>query len=158
MPAPVPWSEFETAAPLIAERTRWLLQQGANIAFLATVRPSGAPHVRPTGPVLAAGGVWGFIVNLSTKHNDLLTDGRFALHCIPAGTENLEVHLEGRAERIEDAARIDAVTAAAGRHLSNIESLFEFRLDRAQSTRWHNWPTRPWPEFTRWRASEVPDA
>jgi hypothetical protein len=148
----VSWVEFETASPLIAERSRWLLSEHY-VAFLATMRPSGAPQVRPIAPFFAEGALWALIVNLSSKHGDLLRDGRFALHFIPAGPENLEVHIEGRALRSEDTALASRIASGAERALHDFESLFELRVERAQSTRWQGWGTpQIRPEFVRWSA------
>ena len=147
------WTAFEADAPLLAERGRWLLAQHGGVAFLATLRANGAPQVRPIMPRLAQGSLWALIVTMSAKYGDLLRDPRYALHLIPAGSENLELHLEGRAVPCTDDTMRDAVAAEAGLTLHGFEALFELHIERAQSTRWDGWGTpAAWPEFTRWRA------
>ena len=149
------WGDLETAEPGLAAVGRWLLEQSNGVAFLATVRRDGSPQLRPIMPVLAGEGLWALIVSLSSKHRDLLNDGRFALHMIPAGEENKELHLAGRARRVEDAAERAAVAAAAGRDLHEFETVFELMPERATGTHWANWPTaESWPSYVRWRAEE----
>lgn len=150
MPNAVSWDALERASPLIAERARSLLSDHY-VAFLATVRQSGAPQVRPIAPFLAGGSLWALIVNLSSKHADLLRDDRYALHLTPSGPENVEVHIEGRALRNEDRELATAIAASTSRALHDFESLFELRVERAQSTRWTGWGTPAIdPEFIRW--------
>ena len=147
------WQQLEFAEPALAEQGRWLLTQNDGVAFLATVRRGGSPQVHPIMPYIAEGRLWALIVSLSSKHGDLLRDGRYALHAIPAGPENLELHLEGRARLDEDPAARAAVEAAAGRSTHDFESLFELGIERALGTRWSGWGTAAaWPEYTRWRA------
>lgn len=147
------WRDLEAAEPGLAADTRWLLEQAGGVAFLGTVRRDGSPQVRPIMPVVADGGLWALIVSMSSKHRDLVNDGRFALHMIPAGEDNREVHIAGRARRVEDADEIAAVTVAAGRELLEFETLFELLPERATGTHWAHWPTeRSWPSYVRWRA------
>ncbi len=92
-------------------------------------------------------------MSLSSKHGDLERDGRYALHLIPGGTENVELHIVGRATRLEDEGVRASVLGAAGRKGHEFESLFERGVERVQGTRWANWGTaEAWPEFTRWSA------
>jgi hypothetical protein len=148
------WSDLEAAEPQLAADARWLLEQARGVAFLATVRRDGAPQVRPIMPIVAGEGLWALIVSMSSKHRDLLRDGRFALHMIPAGDENREVHVAGRARLVEDADQVAAVAEAAGRDLLDFETLFELLPERATGTRWANWPTeQSWPSYVRWRAA-----
>ena len=149
------WETFEAAEPELAASGRWLLEQSNGIAFLATVRKDGSPQVRPIMPIVTAGGLWALIVSLSSKHRDLLNDGRFALHTIPAGEDNRELHLSGRARLVEDEAELAAVSEAAGRELAEFETLFELMPERATGTQWANWPTaQSWPSYVRWRAED----
>ena len=149
------WETLEAAEPELAASASWLLEQSNGVAFIATVRRDGSPQVRPIMPLIAHGGLWALIVSLSSKHRDLINDGRFALHTIPAGEQNRELHLSGRARLVEDAATIESVAAAAGRELHEFETVFELLLERATGTRWANWPTaESWPSYTRWRAED----
>ena len=153
------WADLEAAEPGLAEDGRWLLEQSNGVAFIATVRRDGSPQVRPIIPIVAGDGLWALIVSLSSKHRDLLNDGRFALHMIPAGEENRELHLSGRARLVEDEAERTALAEAAGRDLLDFETLFELMPERATGTRWANWPTeKSWPSYVRWSAGEGPGA
>jgi hypothetical protein len=72
----VPWADFEAAAPEMAAAGRGLLyQHGIGLAYLATIRPNGGPRLHPFCPILAVGGLWGFINHRSPKGRDLLRDG-----------------------------------------------------------------------------------
>jgi hypothetical protein len=147
------WRDLQEAEPQLAADAGWLLEQASGVAFLATVRRDGSPQVRPIMPLVAGDGLWALIVSKSSKHRDLLDDGRFALHMVPAGEENREVHIAGRARQVEDAGEVAAVAAAAGRELHQFETLFELLPERATGTRWANWPTeQSWPSYVRWRA------
>lgn len=147
------WCDLEAAEPGLAADARWLLEQANGVAFLATVRQDGAPQVRPIMPIITGDGLWALIVSMSSKHRDLLDDGRFALHMVPAGEDNREVHIAGRARHVDDADEVARVAAATGRELHEFERLFELLPERASGTRWANWPTeQSWPSYVRWRA------
>ena len=89
----------------------------------------------------------------SSKYGDLVRDGRFALHAIPAGEHNEECLISGRATVIDDAALWSAVSAASGGPRHDWEVLFALGVEKALGTRWHHWGTpAAWPTFTRWRA------
>ncbi|HXU24822.1 MAG TPA: pyridoxamine 5'-phosphate oxidase family protein [Tepidiformaceae bacterium] len=150
------WAEFEAAEPAIAlDGARLLRPTGDGIAFLATVRGDGGPRVHPVMPVLAAGRLHVFVVNLSPKHEDLLRDGRYALHALPPATGGEEFYVTGRARAIEATARRAEVVAASGGRLGlhDFESLFELDLRRVLHTVWANWGTaETWPEYRKWRS------
>ncbi len=135
---------------------RLLKPTGEGVAFLATTRRDGGPRVHPVVPVLAGERLHLFVVNLSPKHEDLLRDGRFALHAMPPPAGGEEFYLTGRARRVEDASRRTEVTAASGGRLGHrdFETLFELDLRRALYTHWRGWGTAAiMPEYRRWRSS-----
>src|SRR4051794_2743572 len=108
------WADLETTAPELAANGRRMLQQyGAPYGFLGTVSKRGAPRVHPVCPVVANGGLYVFVVNLSPKYRDLLREPRYALHAFPppsGGGE--EFYLSGSAAPIEsDAVRAEVVAA-----------------------------------------------
>src|SRR4051794_7341702 len=71
----VRWAELEAQAPELAAAGRRLLYQfGLGLGFLATVRPNGGPRLHPFCPIVAEGGLWGFIAP-SPKQHDLRRDG-----------------------------------------------------------------------------------
>ena len=72
----VRWGDLEQQAPELAAAGRRLLYQfGLGLGFLATVRPSGSPRLHPFCPIVAEGGLWGFI-GPSPKQQDLRREGR----------------------------------------------------------------------------------
>jgi pyridoxamine 5'-phosphate oxidase-like protein len=151
----VPWREFATAAPDLANAGRQLLNQfGVGLAFLATVRRDGAPRLHPVCPVLSDDRLFVLITATSPKRDDLLHDGRYALQTFPQpkpGSD--EFYVAGAATLIEDAAARAAVLRDA-RHLADeSETLFELHIDRAMHTRWeHVLTPRMRPVHRKWRA------
>src|SRR3954470_22213642 len=92
------WSEFETAAPELADVAGLLwpgpvaLHRGEApaegaaafaVAFLATVRHDGAPRLHPFCPILAAGRLIAAIPSTSPKGEDLRRDPRCVVHALP---------------------------------------------------------------------------
>ena len=56
------WADFEAAVPEMAAAARALLYaHGIGLAYVATIRPGGGPRLHPFCPILAVGGLWGFI-------------------------------------------------------------------------------------------------
>jgi hypothetical protein len=105
------WSEFDAAAPSLAEAGRDLLYQfGVGLGFLATVRADGGPRVHPVGPLLGDGGLHVFVVP-SPKQADLRHDGRFALHSFPCADGEDAFYVTGRATEVGD-ARLRAALAS----------------------------------------------
>jgi hypothetical protein len=50
------WSGFEGASPELAVAGKGLFAQfGVGLAYLATIRSDGAPHLRPMCPLIAEG-------------------------------------------------------------------------------------------------------
>ena len=153
------WADFEADAPTLADHARRLFygeSESLGRAYLATTRRDGGPRVHPVMPVLSDGGLYVFVVEMSPKRKDLERDGRFALHAYepPGGGE--EFYVTGNAQRVDDAARRAAVSAASGGALGNheFEWLFEFFPGRILHTRWADWGTaQTWPEYTKWPAA-----
>ncbi|MGI8691159.1 MAG: hypothetical protein ACR2M3_21470 [Thermomicrobiales bacterium] len=74
------WEAFEASVPAVAaEGKRLFYQYGVGLGFLATIRKDGGPRLHPICPIIAAGGLYAFIVP-SPKCADLRRDGRYALH------------------------------------------------------------------------------
>ncbi len=153
----VRWSEFEQAAPEIAAGgARLLYQFGLGLGFLATVRRDGAPRLHPFCPILAEGGLWGFI-GPSPKCGDLRRDGRFAIHSFPPEDVDDEFSVQGRAREVTDADTIAAVRATYTAPIqSSDETLFEFLIERALLATYSTRPSWP-PTYTRWIAPGAPD-
>jgi hypothetical protein len=147
------WAEFERSAPELAEAGRRLLYQfGLGLGFLATIRPSGGPRLHPFCPIVAEGGLWGFIGD-SPKRGDLRRDGRYAVHAFPPEEVDDEFCVDGRAVEITSPEVIAAVRAAYGAPIqSGDETLFELRIERALLATYGPRPSWP-PVYTRWSAS-----
>jgi hypothetical protein len=152
------WSEFAAQAPELAEAGRALLYQfGPGLAYLATVRVDGAPRLHPVCVNVVDGGLYTLVVP-SPKRQDLLRDGRFALHSFSSPTADDEFFLSGRAVQQQSTGLVAQVRAAqqsTGATTSDTEMLFEYHLERALYSRYKprgepdNWP----PQYLRWRAS-----
>jgi hypothetical protein len=93
----IPWS---VALPMLA---------GEQYYWMATVHPSGRPHVRPVLAVWVDGSVFSTTSPKAQKGRNIEHDP----HCsVTARTEGLDLVLEGEAERVLDTARLALVAAA----------------------------------------------
>jgi hypothetical protein len=106
----ITWTEFERLQPALADAgRRQLYQIGIGLAFLATIRPNGAPRVHPVCPVISAAGLHVIIV-AGPKQEDLRRDGRYALHSetCPPPRQDDGFAIGGRARQLADpeAARV----------------------------------------------------
>jgi hypothetical protein len=144
------WEDLERDAPELAAHGRRLLYQfGLGLGFLATIRPDGGPRLHPFCPILADGGLWGFI-GPSPKRGDLRRDGRCAVHSFPPEDLDDEFYVQARAVEINDAATIAAVRAAYTAPIQgDDEVLFELRPERAMLALYESRPSWP-PRYTRW--------
>jgi hypothetical protein len=152
--SPVRWSELTEQAPTIATAGRELLYQyGPGLAYLATLRPDGAPRLHPVCPVLAHGGLYVFVGNHSPKLADLRRDGRFALHTFPRQDVDDEFMVSGVAVDAEDTGAREPVYAAytATGSTTSDDTLFELLVDRALHAQYEGRPSWP-PTYSRWRA------
>jgi hypothetical protein len=153
------WGEFEAAAPDMARAGRELFtQHGIGLAYLATVRPDGGPRLHPICVILTDGGLYGFLVP-SPKREDLLRDGRHAVHAFPPDEVDDEFVVTGRSQPVDDPDRVTRVAAAYRKPdgtqmpVQEDDRLFEFGIETALLARYRyrgDWP----PAYTRWRAGE----
>ena len=120
------WSDFEAAAPALAEQVRTRLDAHTH-KTLATVRQDGAPRISGTEAQFADGELWIGSMWQARKALDLRRDPRFALH---SGSDDPprwtgDAKLAGVVEEIDDpetVARLNGEAAEGGpSHL--------FRLD-----------------------------
>ncbi len=96
------WEEFRRERPDLAEAGRGLFYQfGVGLTFLATVRPNGGPRLHPMCPLITERGLYAFIVP-GPKRDDLVRDGRYAMHGFPPANNEDAIYLTGRAKRRED--------------------------------------------------------
>jgi hypothetical protein len=104
------WTEFEAAAPALAERVRSRLDAHVH-KTLATVRRDGAPRISGTETAFAEGDLWIGSMWQARKALDLQRDPRFALHSgsdDPPGW-NGDAKLSGVVEEITDPERVRAI-------------------------------------------------
>jgi hypothetical protein len=115
------WGEFDRLRPDLARPGAKLLYQfGVGLAFLGTSRQDGGPRVHPMCPLLTGDGFYAFIVP-SPKGDDLVRDGRFALHSFPADDNEDAFYVTGRAAPVTDRTIRTALTGQYAR---------ERRMDR----------------------------
>ena len=90
------WSDLPAE---FADAGRALLYQfgGVGLAFLATVDRKGGPRVHPVCPLLTDTDLFAFLVP-SPKRDDLVRDGRYAMHSFPCAENEDAFYLTGRAQ------------------------------------------------------------
>jgi hypothetical protein len=104
------WSDFEAAAPELAERVRARLDAHTH-KTLATIRRDGSPRISGTETSMTEGELWIGSMWESRKARDLQRDPRFALH---SGSDEPsewagDAKLAGVAEEITDPERVQAI-------------------------------------------------
>lgn len=87
-----------------------LYQFGVGLGFLGTVRRDGGPRVHPMCPMLTDDELYALLVP-SPKRNDLVRDGRYALHSFPREDDEDAFYATGRAEEVHDPDVVAAVLA-----------------------------------------------
>ena len=136
------WNEFAEAAPEMAGRGEKML--AIPLAYLATVRRSGAPRLHPLSPILAEGRLYVAIQSTSPRRFDLARDGRYSLHTLPPELgpkyDEFEFNLTGTARRVTDTATLDVVDEAeAARSRPAIprrDWVFELDIESALTSVW----------------------
>ena len=128
------WTEFEAAAPALAETVRGRLEAHKHMT-LATVRRDGAPRISGTEAALRDGELWIGSMWRAMKALDLRRDPRFALHAgsddPPAWTGDAKV--AGVVDEITDPARVREINGAAG--ASGPSHLFRLDLREVSAVR-----------------------
>lgn len=141
------WGEFALREPELARFGADRLT--AAPAYLATVRRTGAPRVRPVTPIFTSAGLFLFMEPTSPKGRDLREREWFALHNgVPdnAGSGG-EFCVEGRGFPVDDRQVWNHVADAAGYTPLDRYVLFEFRLSEA---RCHGYGDVPVPATRKW--------
>lgn len=149
------WAGFERDAPEMAAAGRALIYHfGLGLGYLATLRRDGAPRLHPICPVIANDGLYTFIGNQSPKRDDLVRDGRYALHSFPLPEVDDEFYVAGTAAPVDDdtvrGIVYEAYTATGA--FTSDDTLFELLIERALHSRYGPRPSWP-PEYTRWPSS-----
>jgi Pyridoxamine 5'-phosphate oxidase len=104
------WSEFEAAAPELAERVRERLDAHRH-KTIATIRRDGSPRISGIEAAIRDGDLWIGSMWQARKAHDLQRDPRFALH---SGSDEPDdwkgdAKLAGVAEEITDPERVEEV-------------------------------------------------
>jgi pyridoxamine 5'-phosphate oxidase-like protein len=81
------WSEFEAAAPHIAQIFRRRHEATGNLCLLGTLRPDGFPRISPMEPRIFEDRLWLVGMPDTAKFADLQRDPRFTLHTATVDTQ-----------------------------------------------------------------------
>ena len=145
------WAEFAAAAPTIAEAGRRLIyrsEQGSGL--LSTVRGDGLPRIHPISVAILEGRLVAVLLP-SAKTNDLLEDGRYALHAHHDPAVPHEFLVRGRARRIDDEATRARFASTWYFGVGAEDGLFDFLIDHAvlgERGSANDWP----PRYSFWRS------
>jgi hypothetical protein len=149
------WREFEAAKPEMAAAGRHLLYRvGIGLGYLGTVRADGGPRIHPCCPIIAAGGLFVFLID-SPKRKDLLRDGRYALHTFPPELVDDEFYVTGMARPTGDMALREQVAAAyraSGGDTNDAEQLSALDIEHVMLATYKARPDWP-PVYTHWHAA-----
>lgn len=143
----ITWSEFNTREPELAAFGAQRLS--SPVAYLATIRRSGAPRVHPVTPIITTAGLYVFMEPTSPKGTDLRERRHYALHSsVPDnhGTGG-EFFVSGDGRPVDDAAIRLQVVEAASYDPAEHYVLFELLLSEA---RCNGYGDVPLPPRRRW--------
>ena len=137
------WAEFADAAPEMAGLLKGILEW-IPITYLATTREDGAPRVHPVCPIFAGGRMFVAMAPDSPKRQDLVRDGRYAMHALPGKWREEdgqmrgddEFYVTGRASRVQGEDIRRAITESAGHEVRPQDWLFEFDIERVMTAYW----------------------
>jgi hypothetical protein len=157
MPKMTTWAQFEFEAPKLAQVAAELwpgitaLHRGEqpagdhprfSIAFLATVRASGAPRLHPFCPILAGGRLFAAIPRTSPKGWDLRREPRCVIHAMP-GPDDDELCIRALGIEVIDEATRALVRevverSGVGGMIDTVagDALFEFDLEQVDTAHW----------------------
>jgi hypothetical protein len=160
LPLMATWRELEQSDPEMAEAGRALLYRvGVGLAFLGTVRKDGVARLHPVCPVLTDDEMYLFVIP-SLKREDLLRDGRCALHSFPTDDNEDAFGVTGRATLCDDPATRERLatqfsterSAFGGPRPADEDLLFVITIDSCFHTRTKGHGDA-YPEHRRWRAA-----
>ncbi len=146
----VTWGVFADREPELA--AFGAVRLTAAPAYLATVRRSGAPRVRPVTPILTSVGLFLFMEPTSPKALDLRGRQWFSMHNgVPddAGTGG-EFNVEGIGALIDDRKIRDGVAEASSYTPQDRYILFELLVSEA---RCHGYGDVAVPSTRKWLAA-----
>ena len=110
------WSDFEAAAPALAERVRGHLDAHTH-KTLATIRADGSPRISGTESQFVDGELWIGSMWKAVKALDLQRDGRFAIHSATVDPEApgwAETKIAGTAHEVVDEEEVKRRNGEAG--------------------------------------------
>jgi hypothetical protein len=145
------WGEFAKEAPDLAAFGAELLL-GAQVAYLATVRPDGVPRVHPVTPILTDDGLFLFMEPTSPKGHELRSGSGFSMHnAVPDmnGTGG-EFIISGTGFSVESPQTRATVSDAARFKPADRYVLFELKLAEA---RCNGYGDVQLPATRRWSAA-----
>jgi hypothetical protein len=152
------WADFVADAPEMADVASRLwpgviaLDAGSRpprgattfaVAYLATVRPDGAPRLHPFCPIIAGGRLFAAIPRSSPKGNDLRREPRCAIHAMP-GADDDELSIRAVARDVTGApdtvalAREVVGRSGVGGMIESVahDPLFELDIEQVDVARW----------------------
>ena len=144
------WADFASATPEMAATGARHLDRAEGAALLATVRGAdAAPRIHPVTVAIKDGGLFVFLLD-SAKRQDLVEDGRYALHAHQDMAAPDEFSVRGRARLIPEGDLRARVASSWFFEVDDTYWLFELQLQSAiLGERGANeWP----PRYTRWSA------
>ena len=144
-----PWSSFEADAGPLAIAGRELLNVEAP-NYLATVRDGQLPRVHPVSARVKGGHLALYMYPNSPKGKDLVSDGRYALHCHVSNEVGGagEFYVRGFGTRIDDPDH-QATLAEAGFEQKDGYVVFELGVEEAFSCTYEGEALEP--VIHRWR-------
>ena len=150
-----PWSDFERSAAALAAIGRDRLATGSP-NYLATIRGDGLPRVHPVSATVKGGRLAVYMYPTSPKGQDLVVDGRYALHCSVSDHDggDGEFYVRGIGARV-DQPELQRELAAAGFGQLDGYVLYELGVDEAFACSYSG-ESRD-PLIGRWRWSEPSD-
>jgi hypothetical protein len=147
------WNEFEVASPALARLGRVLLIKKGR-GYLATVRADGGPRVQAICPVLWQGRMYAGIIQATPKHQDLVRDGRYALHA-PLAEGDAEFWTRGMARLLSDEETDAVMTSNPAWEMPVKNSLFDLDISAACGTIFQSGPGGvPVPDRRVFRAQD----
>jgi hypothetical protein len=130
------WGRFTEQAPALGQLGAQSFA-AVGVAYLATVRPDGAPRVHPVTPVIGAGRLFVFMEPTSPKGGDLRRDGHYAMHSPVDGPVPTvpQFYLTGTGRPVEGDPELRAAAVeAAGYPVEDRFVLFELDVDAVMCT------------------------
>jgi hypothetical protein len=146
------WHTLAAEAPELAAFGAQRLHD--QVAYLATLRPDGAPRLHPVRPIITAGRLFLFMEPTSPKGHDLRRDGRYVLHCTATGEQPWdlkEFYVDGTARTADASGR---EVANSGTSFPRDEHFVLFELDVASAFSTEFGPDGQ-PVRQRWRAAPI---